>query len=173
MAYTCYTRAEGTDIVEVEPTVTIRFDQLTTITRNRVRRVFTDNYCPYGWSSKPDAILTAMQGHYRVFTNLLVPAIMSHPDFDKDMFAAKALLLGYEFLLLEYTNPKVYMNGYGNILYKGDRSYDDRPTAQIDKLTQDTLLPIARSLIDHKKLEPILYAIDNRKPYTFTGVNMR
>ncbi len=173
MAYICYTRAEGRGIVEVKPTITIRFDQLTVITRNRVRRMFQDNYCPYSWSSKPHAILTAMQGHYEVCKSLLLPAIMSHPDFDKDMFAAKALLLGYEFSILNYTNPRVFRNGYGNILYKGDKGYDDRPTAQMKKLKQDTLLPIARSLIDHKKLEPILYAIDNRKPYTFTGVNMR
>ncbi len=173
MAYSCYVHAEGRGLVEVEPTVTIRFDQLTAITHNRVRRVFEDNYCPFGWSSKPHAILTAMTGHYRVFTSLLVPAIMSHPDFDKATFAAKALLLGYEFSILGYTNPSVYRNGYGIILYKGDKSYDDRPTAQMEKLTQDTLLPIARSLIDHKKLKPILFALENRQPYTFTGVNMR
>lgn len=173
MAYSCYIRYEGKGIVEVEPTVTIRFDQLTTITRNRVRRVFEDNYCPYSWSSKPHAILAAMRGHYRVFTSLLVPKIMSHPDFDKDMFAAKALLLGYEFSILGYTNPRAPRNGYGNILYKGYKEYDDRPVEQMEKLTQATLLPIAKSLIDHKKLEPILHAIDNHKPYSFTGVNMR
>ena len=178
--YSCYVHAKGRGIVELSPTVTVRFDQLTAITRNRVRRMFEDNYCPYGWESKPHAILTAMQGHYEVCKSLLSPKIMNHPDFDKDTFAAKALLLGYRFTILEYTNPRVYRHGYGNLLYKpGPRpgiTRDERAESarkQMDRLIYDTLLPIAKSFIDHKKLAPILDALNNRQPYTFTGVNMR
>lgn len=172
MSYVCYTRAGGRNIVEVQPTVTIRFDQLTAITRNRVRRVFKDNYCPWGWSSKPQAILNAMQGHYKVFGTLLAPAIMSHPDFDKEMFATKALLLDYHFSVLKHTNPNSYRYGFGNLLYKG---YDNRwmiMNHQMNKLAEDTLLPITRKLIDHKKLAPIMKALEARQPYTFAGVNM-
>ena len=173
MTYSCYVRTEGRDFVDVEPTVTIRFDQLTAVTRNRVRRVFEDNYCPYGLSSKPHAIMTAMQGHYKMFENLFAPPIMSHPDFDQEMFTAKALLLDYQFTILKYTNPRVYRRGYGNLMYKGNKEYDDRPVAEMEKLTQDTLLPIAKSFIDHKKLAPILDALNNCQPYTFIGINMR
>lgn len=180
MAYSCYVRAEGRDLIDVEPTVTIRFDQLTAITRNRVRRVFEDNYCPYGWSSKPHIILVAMQGHYEVCQSLLSPKIMNHPDFDKDTFAAKALLLDYQFTILEYSNPKIYRHGYGDLLYKpGPRpgvTRDERAESarkQMDRLTYDTLLPLARSFIDRKKLAPILDALNNCQPYSFTGVNMR
>ena len=173
MTYSCYVRREGRKIVDVEPTVTIRFDQLTAVTRNRVRRMFEDNYCPYGWSSKPHAILVAMRGHYEVCQSLMEPRLMAHPDFDVETFQAKALLLGYQFSISFFKNPKTYRHGYGSLIYKGDKKYDDRLAAQMKKLTRDTLLPIARSIINHKRLAPILHALENRQPYTFTGVNMR
>ncbi len=175
MAYTCYIRAEGKDIVEIQPIVTIQFDQLTTITRNRLRRVFQDNYCPFGWSSKPHAILTAMQGHYRVFQNLLSPAIMQHSDFDQELFAAKARLLDFEFTIQKFANPKAYRNGFGFLQYKGNVNYDKRGpiNARMEKVTENTLLPIARKFIDHNKLAPIMDALERRKIYKFAGVNMR
>ena len=175
MAYSCYVRHEGREIVEVQPTVTIRFDQLTTITRNRVRRVFEDNYCPYGWSSKSRAILTTMWGHYEVFSNLLAPPLINHPNFDKEMFETKALLLGYEFSTTKNSHPRNHRHGYGSLMYKGDKGWDDRQEVakQMGKLTEDTLLPIARSFINHTKLAPIMDALENRQPYIFIGVNMR
>ena len=173
MGYTCYVRPEGRGIIDVQPTVIIRFDQLTTITRNRMRHVFEDNYNPYGYASKPAAIMNAMQGHYEVFSNLLESKIMSHPDFDKEEFTAKALLIGYKFYIIDASNYS-YPHGNGTLQYKGtDYRYDTLVSKKkhLDQLMHDMLIPIARTFTDHDKLMPIRAALENREPYTFTGIN--
>lgn len=170
MGYACYTRKEGRGVIDVQPTVTIRFDQMHTITLNRIRKCLEDNLCLYGWSSKVSAVFTSLQGHHDVCTSYLdqraLDAFAETGGFKE--LQAKLLLLEHK---IEFGAYRPYLG------YKGVALYDDPDRGAKSRMAREMIAtvtgPIIKGLTDHDTQQKILEALDNRAPYSFAGIPRR
>lgn len=175
MSYSCYSRCQGDGLIQVTPIVTIRFDDMHAITRNRVRRYLQDNYCPTSWASKATAVIQALRGHHRVYENIL------HPDIIKaagDVFEElEASLRLIDFSIFRHEQAHNYWYGYGSLRYAGERLSDDphrKEQAEMARELVDTrMIPFARELADKTTQTAVLQHLEDRMPYTFEGVPQR
>jgi len=109
--------------IDLKTQVTIRFDTMSTVTRNRVAKALEDGTHPYGWQSKVTAVFEALglpgdEDSYRGRAwNKYVP------EEQKDVARSKLALMGYA--LSEARNT--------DYVCVFPRNYRNRPSVATDK----------------------------------------